>query len=268
MKKKPGAIRVGIGGWNYEPWRETFYPKEIKPADELHYASRQVTTIEINSTFYRLQKPAVFAKWRDATPDDFIFSVKAPRFVTQRKLLAEAGDAITRFVESGIAELRTKLGPLLWQLPPTHAFDAEDMAAFLAQLPKKTGNIPLRHALNVRHESFRTAEFVELAREHEVAVVFEDDDEYPAIADVTTSFVYARLRRSVASQPTGYSKRALQEWAERARAWAAGEHPEDLARVAPTGNTPTANRDVFVLFINGAKERAPAAARQLIENLD
>jgi uncharacterized protein YecE (DUF72 family) len=258
-------IRVGIGGWSYAPWRETFYPPEVKAKDELHYASRQVTAIEINSTFYRLQKPAVFAKWRDSTPDDFVFCVKAPRFIVQRKVLAESADSIARFIDSGISELEHKLGALLWQLAPTHAFDARDLEAFLQALPAKVGSLPLRHALNIRHQSFRDLEFIRLARTYGVAIVMEDDATHPAIADVTADFVYARLRRTVSDQITGYSKPALKAWAERAHAWASGEVPGDLPSVDKT--LPPKTRETFVFFINGAKERAPAAAMQLIKYL-
>jgi uncharacterized protein YecE (DUF72 family) len=259
-------IRVGIGGWSYEPWRETFYPPDIKAKDELHYASRQVTAIEINSTFYRLQKPAVFAKWRDSTPDDFVFCVKAPRFIVQRKVLAESAHSISRFIDSGIAELDHKLGALMWQLAPTHAFDARDLEVFLQALPAKVGTLPLKHALNVRHESFRDLKFIKLARTYGVAIVMEDDAVHPAIADVTADFVYARLRRTVSDQITGYSKPALKKWAERARVWASGEVPDDLPRVDKTA-LPKTPRETFVFFINGAKERAPAAAMQMIKYL-
>jgi uncharacterized protein YecE (DUF72 family) len=266
---KPSAqavIRVGMGGWSYKPWRETFYPPEVKAKDELYYASRQVTAIEINSTFYRLQKPTVFAKWRDSTPDDFVFCVKAPRFIVQRKVLAEGADSVARFIDSGIAELEHKLGALLWQLAPTHAFDARDLEAFLQALPTKVGSFPLKHALNVRHESFRNLEFIKLARNYNVAIVMEDDAKHPAIADVTADFIYARLRRTVSDQITGYSKPALKKWAERAHTWASGEAPDDLPRIDKTPQ-PKKPREIFIFFINGAKERAPAAAMQLIKYL-
>jgi len=262
-----GHIRVGIGGWTYEPWRETFYPHEVSKKNELEYASRKVTAIEINSTFYRLQKPEVFARWCDATPDDFMFSVKAPRFVAQRKILADAGPHIARFIDSGIAELQHKLGPLLWQLEPRHAFDANDLDAFLALLPKTAGALPLRHALEVRHESFAHPEFLALARERGVTVVLEDDASYPGFADATGDFIYARLRRSVASEVTGYPVADLERWTQRAQAWSRGEEPDDLPRVTPASGTKSASRDVFLFFINGAKERAPAAAMAVLGKL-
>jgi uncharacterized protein YecE (DUF72 family) len=262
-----GHIRIGIGGWTYAPWRDTFYPAGTPKSRELDYASRQVTAIEVNGTFYRLQTPAVFRKWHDATPDDFIFAIKAPRFIVQRKDLSTAGTAVERFVSSGITELATKLGPILWQLSPTKRFDAGELTAFLGLLPAAAGNTALRHALEVRDPSFMNPEFLGIARQHGVAVVFEDDANYPACADLTAKFVYARLRRSAASVKTGYSLDALKRWARRAQRWAEGQEPRDLPRI--TGKTtPVAARDVFVFFINGAKERAPAAAQKLLALLD
>jgi uncharacterized protein YecE (DUF72 family) len=205
MKTRDGTIRVGIGGWTYEPWRKTFYPADIAQSRELDYASRQVTSIEINGTFYRLQKPAVFAKWHDATPDGFVFSVKAPRFIVQRNELASAGSAIERFLASGVTELKSKLGPILWQLADTKKFDAEDIDDFVSLLPPAAGELPLRHALEPRHESFLSKDFLEITRRHGVAVVYEDDAKHPGFADLTSTFVYARLRRSTASCATGYT---------------------------------------------------------------
>jgi uncharacterized protein YecE (DUF72 family) len=269
----PGRIHVGIGGWSYAPWRETFYPRGTPASRELDYASRQLTSIEINGTFYRLQKPAVFAKWHDATPDDFVFSVKAPRFVVQRKDLRTAENAIERFLASGIVELQSKLGPLLWQLSATKPFDADELDRFLALLPAAVGTLRLRHALEVCHPSFAHPEFLSVAREHRVAVVVEDDAAQPGYADLTGSFVYARLRRSVASVATGYPDAALKKWARRAVTWAAGREPADLPRITPLrraaarGKAVSSRRDVFVYFINGAKERAPAAALRMLSLL-
>jgi uncharacterized protein YecE (DUF72 family) len=257
-------IRVGIGGWTYEPWRTTFYPPGTVQSRELDYASRQVTSIEINGTFYRLQKPAVFAKWHDSTPEGFMFSVKAPRFIVQRKDLSSAATAIERFMASGIAELKSKLGPILWQLAPTKKFDAGELDAFLRLLPADVDGLPLRHALEVRNASFLTGEFLEIVRKHRVAVVYEDDDTHPGAADLTSSFVYARLRRSSASVPTGYAVADLKQWSRRAKTWALGKEPADLPRIAPKTKTTALPRDVFIYFINGAKERAPAAAQKLI----
>jgi uncharacterized protein YecE (DUF72 family) len=264
---KQGHVRVGIGGWNYEPWRETFYPPGTPQSGELEYASRQVTAIEINGTYYRLQKPAVYAKWRDSTPERFMFSLKAPRFIVQRKELAGAGPGIERFVASGIAELGAKLGPLLWQFEPWRHFDAADFGAFLEILPRSAGGLDLRHVVEARHKSFLTPEFLALARRHDIAIVFVDDAKYPAFADITADFVYARLRRCDAAIQTGYSEPDLEMWASRARTWSRGSVPTELTRMDPAAETPAKARDVFIYFINGAKERAPAAARALIERL-
>jgi uncharacterized protein YecE (DUF72 family) len=190
---KPGRILVGIGGWNFAPWRGTFYPKGLTQARELNYASRELTSIEINSTFYGLQKPATFKKWHDETPDSFVFSVKAPRFVTNRKDLATAAPSIERFLDSGLLQLGAKLGPINWQLAPEKLFDAKELAAFLAMLPRKVGTQRLRHALEVRHESFDCEELLALARKHEVAIVEAGDSEYPHIQAQTAPFSYLRV---------------------------------------------------------------------------
>jgi uncharacterized protein YecE (DUF72 family) len=267
MPTQKRSIRVGIGGWNYEPWRKTFYPAEIAQSRELEYASRQVTSIEINGTFYRLQKPEVFAKWHDSTPASFMFSIKAPRFIVQRKDLASAGTGMERFLSSGLTELKSKLGPILWQLAETKAFAAAEIDSFLSLLPATAGKLPLRHALEVRHASFLNREFLQIARQHGVAVVYEDDASHPGFADLTSTFVYARLRRSAASCATGYSLASLKKWALRAQLWASGNEPADLPRVADIRKTPGPAREVFIYFINGAKERAPAAAQKLISML-
>jgi uncharacterized protein YecE (DUF72 family) len=259
-----GEIRVGIGGWTYEPWRDNFYPADLTQKRELEYASRHVTAIEINGTYYRTPTPASFAKWRDETPDDFIFSVKVLRYITVRRVLAEAGEAIERFVNSGLAELGDKLGPLLWQFGPTKKFEPEDFDAFLKLLPAKTGGIRLRHALEVRHPSFNSVDFIALARAHGAAVVFADSDEYQSFADLTSDFVYARLMKADAKVTTGYTGTALASWAKHAQTWAQGGEPAGLPHVdsKPAKKQP---RDVFMFFINGAKERAPAAAGELLK---
>jgi uncharacterized protein YecE (DUF72 family) len=268
MPTQKGNIRIGIGGWNYEPWRKTFYPVDVTQSHELDYASRHVTAIEINGTFYRLQKPAVFAKWHDSTPASFLFSIKAPRFIVQRKDLTSAGTAIERFLSSGLTELKSKLGPILWQLADTKAFDPKEIDDFLALLPATAGTLPLRHALEVRHASFLNREFLDIARKRGVAVVYEDDATHPAFSDLTSTFVYARLRRCVASCATGYSLAALKKWSLRVQLWASGTEPADLPRVAAARRTAAPPRDVFIYFINGAKERAPAAAQKLISMVD
>lgn len=256
-----GRIRVGIGGWTYEPWRETFYPAELPARQALAYASRRLSAIEVNGTFYRLQTPKTFAQWREETPDDFVFALKAPRFVTHRKRLADAGEGLRRFVDSGIAELGAKLGPLLWQLPPTHAFDAADCRAFLRLLPTRLGGRALRHVLEVRHDSFLVPEYLALLREYRVAAVYTDSPDYPSFSDRTADFVYARLMRAEAARPSGYSAAALRRWAAVARAWSRGESVAALPRI-DTADSP-GPADVHVFFINGAKARAPAAAMAL-----
>jgi uncharacterized protein YecE (DUF72 family) len=260
------AIRVGIGGWTYAPWRGTFYPKGLKQADELHFASRAVTAIEINGTFYGSQKPASFRKWRDESPDDFVFALKGPRFAVNRRVLAESGDSVARFFASGVSELGDKLGPINWQLAATKKFDPDDIAAFLDLLPKSVEGVAIRHVIEARHESFRDPAFIALARKHGVAIVLADSDDYPAIADVTADFVYARLQRAEEKIPTGYADATLAKWASRAKTWAAGGEPDDLDR-ASDKKAAKKKRDVFIFMINGAKVRAPAAAMALIERL-
>jgi uncharacterized protein YecE (DUF72 family) len=238
-------IRVGIGGWSYEPWRETFYPKEVSAAKELEYASRKVTAIEINATFYRTQSEASFKKWAAATPDDFVFSVKAPRAAVQRKDLREAKDSIDWFFNSGVGQLGSKLGPIFWQMAPYKKFDTAEMTAYFDLLPQKLGNLALRHAIEVRHESFVADAFLKLAHERNIAVVTVDSDKHPLIVEPTADFAYARLESTQADEPTGYPKAALKQWAKTARGW------------EKSGN-------VFLYFISGAKERNPAAAQAML----
>ena len=261
-----GSIRVGVGGWSYEPWRKTFYPRDVPKTRELQYASRQLTTIEINSTFYRLQKPATFAKWRDETPDGFVFAVKAPRYCTVRSVLGEAGTAIERFIESGVGGLGAKLGPISWQFAPTKRYDAAEIEAFIGLLPREIGGRRVRHALEARHPSFMCTAFLDQLRRHEIAAVFADSDEYPSFADVTTDFVYARLMRADATLEAGHSPATLDAYAKLARTWQQGGEPTEIAGVAPPGKK-AGPRDVYFFFINGAKERAPAAAMALLSRL-
>jgi len=256
-------IRVGIGGWVFKPWRGTFYPEGLQQARELEHASRAVTTIEINGTFYGSQKPESFRRWAAETPDDFVFSLKGPRFTTHRGLLAEAGPSVERFFGSGVLELKSKLGPVLWQLPPTKAFAPADFEAFLALLPQRLDGRPIRHAVEVRHRSFCAGEFVALMRKYSVAVALIDSDQHPLIADVTGDFVYARLQRTSEEIDTGYAKGDLAVWAKRARAFADGGAPPDLSTLAPAPGA-QGKRDVFIYMISGAKVRAPAAAQALL----
>jgi len=259
-------IFVGIGGWSFEPWRQTFYPPNVPASRELEYASRQLTAIEINSTYYSSQKPATFAKWRDATPEGFVFPLKASRFATNRRVLAEAGESVQRFIDSGITELGPKLGPIVWQFAPTKRFDPQDFAAFLALLPRSHAGVPLRHALDVRHASFACPEYLALARSHGMATVFTESDDYPPIADLTADFVYTRIMRTQSDLPQGCTPEQLAGVAGSACVWNAGGMPGGLPLVEPA-SAAGAPRDVFVFFISGAKERAPAAARAVIELL-
>ena len=259
-------IRVGIGGWTFAPWRDNFYPVKWPHKRELEYASRHVTAIEINGTYYSTFKPASWATWRDTVPDDFIFTVKASRYCTNRKVLGEAGESVQRFVAQGLTELGPKLGPILWQFMATKRFEPDDFRAFLQLLPKSQDGVTLRHAVHVRHESFAVPAFVEMARAAGVALVYADSATYPAVADVTGDFVYARLEQADAANPAGYADPALDRWADAARTWAAGGQPGGLPYVTP--NQPSRqSRDTFVFFINGAKERAPAGAQALLARL-
>ncbi len=259
-------VRIGIGGWTFPPWRGTFYPEGLVQKRELEFASRATTAIEINATYHGTQKPASFANWAATAPDGFVFAVKASRYCTNRRVLAEAGESIVKFVGSGITELGDKLGPILWQFMATKQFDPDDFAAFLALLPADHGGVTLRHAVQVRHDSFQVPAFVAMARKAGVTIVHADSAEYPAIADVTGDFVYARLENAAEDVPTGYDDAALDRWADAARIWARGGVPDGLPYVeaTPPKRTP---RETFVFFINGAKVRAPVGAQALIERL-
>lgn len=260
-----GRIRVGIGGWVYEPWREKFYPPGLPKARELAHASRQVTAIEVNATFYRTQNAGTFRRWAEETPDDFVFSLKASRYACNRKNLADGAEAIARFVGSGITELGTKLGPILWQLAGTKTFDPDEIEAFFALLPKHQDGVRLRHVLEPRHLSFLTARYVELARKAGVATVLASADDYPTIADPTADFCYLRLQTAAADQPDGYDASTLDNWATRLRALSAGGTAEGLPLLV--GAPAREPRDCFAFMIAGAKERNPAAACALLRRL-
>jgi uncharacterized protein YecE (DUF72 family) len=263
-----GTIRAGIGGWIFEPWRGTFYPKGLSKTKELEYAGQHLQTIEINSTYYGTQKPETFAKWASQVPDGFVFSVKGNRFVTNRRVLAEAGESMQRFIKSGIAELGDRLGPLIWQFAPTKKFDADDFGAFLDLLPKSESGLPLRHAVEVRNPSFIDPDFIALARQKGVAVVYAEHFEYPEIADVTADFVYARLQKGDDAVETAYPAKALDKWADRAKRWAKGDVPDDLPLASPKQHPEKHPRDVFVYFIHEGKVRAPQAAQALTHRLN
>lgn len=258
-------IRIGIGGWTYAPWRGAFYPKGLPHKSELSHAARVLTSIEVNGTFYRSQTPEIFARWHDETPEGFVFALKAPRFGTNHRVLAEAGPSIERFLESGLTAPKDKLGPINWQFVPTKAFDPDDIEAFLRLLPRSVEGRALRHAVEVRHNSFRTPELIALARAYDVAIVVAGDSDYPQIADPTAPFVYAGIMGTSEGHDAGYAPEALDQWAARAKAWAAGDQPPGLERVE--SESPGRPRDVFLYVISGFKERNPAAALALIERL-
>lgn len=264
---KQGRIYIGIGGWTYAPWRGEFYPKGLPHAQELRYAASHLTSIEINGTFYRTQSAASYRKWASEVPDGFVFSLKGPRFAVNRTVLAEAGDSIKRFLNSGVTELGDRLGPLLWQFAPTKKYDETDFGRFLELLPQAIDGRPLRHVVEVRHNSFCVPSFVTLLRSFDVAVCFAEHATYPAIADLTAGFVYARLQKGQDTIKSGYPPKALDAWAARAKVWAAGGAPEDLPYLAPAARPNQQPRDVFIYFIHEAKLRAPAAAMALIERL-
>lgn len=260
-------IHIGIGGWNFAPWRDNFYPAGLAQTRELEYASRHLTAIEINSTYHGTQKRTSFANWRDATPDGFVFSVKASRFATNRRILAEGADSIHRFIDSGIAELREKLGPVVWQFAPTKQFVPDDFEAFLDLLPDSVEGVRLRHVLEVRHESFMCDAYLKLARKFKAATVFTDSPKFPSFADPTADFIYARLMNAQENVATGYDAKDLDQWALRASAWAAGKAPVDLPNIGDKSGAAPKPKEVFLFFINGAKERAPAAAQALLARL-
>ena len=267
MTPNSGQIRIGIGGWTFEPWRGVFYPQGLPHTQELRYASERLSSIEVNGTFYRTQTPATFRKWASEVPDGFVFALKGPRFAVNRRVLKEAGDSIKRFVDSGIAELGGHLGPLLWQFAPTKKFDAADFGGFLEQLPDKVGQIGLRHVIEVRHDSFCTGEFIALVRQFKMPVVYTDHAKYPNIADLTGDFVYARLQRGEDTVPTAYTPKDIAAWTKRLRIWADGKVPDDLPRIEPSAKSTAGPREVFAYVIHEGKIRAPAGAMALIAEL-
>ena len=262
-----GLIRAGIGGWTFEPWRGVFYPQGLKQAEELAYASRHLTAIEINSTYYSSQKPETFAKWAKATPDGFVFTVKASRFCTNRRVLAEAGESVARFLGQGIVELGDRLGPILWQFAPTKRFDGDDFARFLDLLPAEQEGLTLRHCVEVRHASFADPGFVKLCRENNVAICVSENDRYPLIADITADFVYSRLLMGSDDIATAYPPEDLDVWAARFEAYARGRVPGDLKPLDRTGPA-EGPRETFVFFIHEGKIRAPAAAQELLRRVN
>jgi len=260
-----GRISIGVGGWTFEPWRGVFYPEGLAQKQELAYASRKLTAIEINATYYGSQKPDSFRKWAAETPEDFVFTVKGARFATNRRDLSQSGESIDRFIHQGIDQLGDRLGPILWQFANTKRFDEADFTAFLRRLPDKLGALRLRHCVEVRHDSFIDPAFIALLRRFEVPVVFADHHVYPALADVTGDFVYARLQTGSDDIETAYDAPALDAWAERLKTWARGGRPTDLPSADPTTQPARRPREVFAFVIHEGKVRAPAGAMALIE---
>jgi uncharacterized protein YecE (DUF72 family) len=288
---KPGTVRIGISGWTYAPWRGTFYPKGLAHKNELAYAAAQFASIEINGTFYGLQRPQSFARWRSETPDGFVFAIKGSRYITHMLKLREIETPLANFLASGPLRLGSKLGPILWQFPPRMKFDPELFRSFLALLPRDTDEArklarrhdarlsgrswlgrdverPLRHAVEIRNESFRTPAFIELLRRYKTALVCADTVEWPLLMDLTADFVYCRLHGSEELYVSGYGDQALDRWAKRIRAWSRGNEPKDAERVMGPTRPRKSGRDVFVYFDNDAKVRAPVDARGLAKRLD
>jgi uncharacterized protein YecE (DUF72 family) len=283
----PGDIRIGISGWRYKGWRGVFYPKDLAQKRELEYASRVFRSIEINGTFYSLQRPENFQRWAAETPKDFVFAVKGPRFITHMKKLRDAEVPLANFLASGIFHLGHKLGPILWQLPPIFAFDCARLEAFFKLLPRDTqhaadiarlhdkwlsdrvyvqpgAKLPMRHALEIRHDSFRCSEFIDLLRAYNVALVVADTVEWPRLMDVTADFVYCRLHGSKVLYASGYGPKELDKWACRVAAWAKGQEPADAERVVNQPAQKRSSRDVYFYFDNDAKVRAPVDAKKLV----
>jgi uncharacterized protein YecE (DUF72 family) len=261
-----GHIYIGVGGWTFAPWRGVFYPDKLPQAKELEYAGSKLTSIEINGTYYGSQKPESFRKWAREVPDGFVFSVKGSRFTTNRRVLAEAGDSIKHFYNTGVLELGDRLGPVLWQFAPTKKFDEVDFGKFLELLPREIDGRRLRHVVEVRHDSFRSPAFIALLRQFEIPVVFAEHATYPNIADVAGDFVYARLQKGNDDIATCYPPKQLDAWAKRLQLWASGGEPDDLPRVDAT-SAPKRPRDVFAYVIHEGKVRAPAGAMELIERV-
>jgi len=280
----PGTVRIGISGWTYAPWRGEFYPKGLVQKRELAYAASRFPAIEINGTFYGMQRPAAFAAWHDEVPDDFVFSVKGPRFITHMRRLQNVEVPLANFIASGLLRLGRKLGPILWQFPPNFRFDEERLETFLKLLPRATGEAarfgrkhddrlkapawlridadrPMRHAVEIRHDSFRSRRFIDLLRRHDVALVCADTVAWPRLMDVTADFVYCRLHGSEELYASGYDDAALDDWSARVVAWAKGGEPADAERVG--GKARRRRRDVFVFFDNDRKVRAPDDAGAL-----
>jgi uncharacterized protein YecE (DUF72 family) len=287
---KQGQIRVGISGWSYRPWRGTFYPDRLPLKLELAYAAEHFSSIEINGTFYRLQRPEHFARWYDSTPVNFLYSVKGPRFITHMLKLRDIKAPLANFLASGLLRLGPKLGPILWQFPPQMTFEPDRFDAFFELLPQDTEEAiklarqhdarlngrswlrsevrqRMRHVVEIRHHSFCTPRFAKLLRRHKVALACADTVAWPRLMDLTSDFVYCRLHGSKELYVSGYGPAALEQWAKRIRTWASGDEPEDAHRISPATRRRSMGRDVFVYFDNDAKVRAPADAEALIKRV-
>jgi uncharacterized protein YecE (DUF72 family) len=285
---RAGTVRIGISGWTYPPWRGVFYPKGLPQTRELDYATSQFNTLEINGTFYCMQRPDAFADWANRAPDDFIYAVKGPRYLTHMLKLRNAEAPLANFIASGLLRLGAKLGPILWQFPPQFRFHAERIETFLRMLPRDTQsaaelgrrhdhrlkapawlevdqNRKLRHAVEIRHDSFRDPAFIDLLRKYEVALVCADTVEWPLLMDLTSDFIYCRLHGSEELYASGYDDAALDVWASRVAQWATGGEPADAQRVGGKGRK--LKRDVYVYFDNDAKVRAPFDAKALRERV-
>ncbi|MBY5355574.1 DUF72 domain-containing protein [Rhizobium leguminosarum] len=291
MTKKTATVRIGVSGWTYAPWRGQFYPKDLPQKQELSYAARHFRSIEINGTFYGLQRPESFGRWREETPDDFVFAIKGPRFITHMLRLQDIQTALANFLASGVLRLGPKLGPILWQFPPNMVFDPSLFESFLSLLPHTRdaaialarrhdwhikapawltcdGHQPIRHALEIRHESFRAPAFIEMLRRHKVALVCADTVQWPLLMDITADFIYCRLHGSEKLYVSGYEDEALDMWAQRIRAWATGGEPENATRVLAPVPARNKGRDVYLYFDNtDVKLRAPVDADHLSERL-
>jgi uncharacterized protein YecE (DUF72 family) len=279
--------RIGISGWRYGPWRGVFYPKGLVQREELAFASQAFSTIEINGSFYSLQRPGSYQSWYDDTPRGFIFAVKGPRFITHTLRLRDIEKPLANFFASGVLALREKLGPILWQFPPNFRFDPATFGGFLALLPKTlrdaaamgkrhdhhlkrhawlevSRNHRLRHAVEIRHESFVDPAFIALLRKHGVGFVIADTaNRYPRFFDVTAPFVYVRLHGDKKLYSSGYTDAALREWARCIRAWKRGSQPARVPRIASSAPRKAASRDVYVYFDNDMKVKAPRDAKKL-----
>ena len=288
-KTAAGTVRIGISGWTYKPWRGIFYPKDLSQKNELSHSAGIFPSIEINGTFYSMQRPSSFAAWNEATPDDFVFSIKGPRFITHIKRLRDARKPLANFFAQGLFSLGPKLGPILWQLPPNFTFNADQIEGFFSLLPHDTIEAaalaleyddrmqgrtvlepklvaPIRHTMEIRNESFRTPEFIALLRKYNVALCCADTVGWPRLMDVTSDFMYLRMHGEGELYVSGYDADSLDIWARRIRAWASGNEPEDAERVCEA-SPPSRGRDIFLYFDNDVKVRAPYDAQHLMARL-